>query len=148
MKTSTLKIFIDVLYLRDNGIYVIVNKVSSEIRPLLLFERENPAIQFFNYGCETIVISNNKDESKTVSQRRSCFIMGSDQENDEARRITAALLVPQNLIQGTLEFEKQRKRRRLGDDGKEPYREIDMHRTTYLKFQLGFYDRYAHKYMH
>ena len=76
--------------------------------------------------------------------------MGSDQENNEGSgRTTSALLVPQNLIQGTLEFEKQRKRRRLGDDGKEPYREIDMHRTTYLKFQLGFYERYyVHKYMH
>lgn len=121
--------------------------------PLQLLKRKKPPIQYtLITGVRlSYIISNNKDETKEAPHReKTCFTMGSDQENDEgSRRATAALLVPQNLIQGTLEFEKQRKRRRLGDDGKEPYREIDMHRTTYLKFQLGFYERYyVHKYMH
>ena len=38
----------------------------------------------------------------------------------------------------TLDYEKRKRRLRFTDDSKAHYKEIDMHRDTYLKFQLGF----------
>ena len=63
------------------------------------------------------------------------------QELEETRlktSITSALLVPADIVQGTIDYENRKRRPLFTDDSKEHYKEIDMHRDTYLKFQLGF----------